>query len=88
MQVSNLGAVLRRQWLVVAAVMLVGAVLFVVALPVLKKFTATSTVLAVTPPAQSAAVLDPSKDPSTAAVTPAAERNRRRGSRAPRTSRQ
>jgi capsular polysaccharide biosynthesis protein len=59
---------IRRQLPVVAITLFIGLVLFAIALPHFRKFSATSTLLAATAPSNQGAVLDPQRDPTSSAV--------------------
>ena len=62
-------AVIWRQRVFVGAVLLLGLVVFGVALTKARKYTATASILAVSSSGQDAAVLDPSKDPTQSAIS-------------------
>jgi capsular polysaccharide biosynthesis protein len=68
MSFSTFFGTLRRQWFVVAVVLLIGVLAFILTWPHFRKFTATSTMLASNSPATSSGVLDPSRDPISSAV--------------------
>jgi capsular polysaccharide biosynthesis protein len=68
MSLATFSATMRRQWSVIAIVLVLGLVAFVVLWPHLRKFTATSTLLASSAPASDTALLDPQKDPTSSAV--------------------
>jgi uncharacterized protein involved in exopolysaccharide biosynthesis len=70
MNIRRLSEVVWRQRLVVSAVMLAGIALFLWAQTGLRKYVATSTVLAATSNSTDTGVLDPLKDPTSAAVAP------------------
>ena len=59
----------RRQYLVIAAVLVAGLALYLLALPLLRKYQATSTVLSVAGSNADSAPLDPRRDPTQSAVT-------------------
>ncbi len=63
-------AVIWRQRVVVAAVLLIGFLVFSVAVTKSRKYTATASILAVSSTSQDAAVLDPRKDPTQSAIAP------------------
>ncbi len=60
---------LRRQYLVVLAVLVFGLGLYLIALPLLRKYQATSTVLSVASSSTDSSPLDPRRDPTQSAVT-------------------
>jgi uncharacterized protein involved in exopolysaccharide biosynthesis len=62
-------AVIWRQRVVVAGVLMIGVLVFCLAAAKTRKFTATASVLAVSSSSQDAAVLDPSKDPTESAIS-------------------
>jgi uncharacterized protein involved in exopolysaccharide biosynthesis len=68
---DNVFETLRRQWVIVAAVLLIGAVAFAWAVTMGRKYNATTTVLAVSSQSADSATLDPQKDPTHAAISPA-----------------
>jgi capsular polysaccharide biosynthesis protein len=68
MSASSFFAVIRRQWPVVVAVLVVGLVAFILVLPHFRKYTATSTLLASSAPSGSTALLDPEKDATASAI--------------------
>jgi uncharacterized protein involved in exopolysaccharide biosynthesis len=70
MDFDNVFQTLRRQWVVVGAVLMIGVVAFAWAVTKGRKYTATSTVLAVSSQSGDSATLDPQKDPTHAAVSP------------------
>jgi capsular polysaccharide biosynthesis protein len=59
---------LQRQRIAVVAVLIVGLAIYVVALPHLRKYSATSTLLAAAASSEQTSVLDPEKDPISSAV--------------------
>jgi uncharacterized protein involved in exopolysaccharide biosynthesis len=60
--------VIWRQRTLVAAVLVIGVVVFGFAVMKSRKYTATATILAVSASSQDSAVLDPSKDPTQSAI--------------------
>ncbi|HYZ17518.1 MAG TPA: hypothetical protein VE591_14000 [Candidatus Acidoferrum sp.] len=71
MDIDNVFQTLRRQWVVVGAVLMIGLVVFAFAVTKGRKYNATATVLAVSSQSGDSATLDPQKDPTHAAVSPA-----------------
>jgi uncharacterized protein involved in exopolysaccharide biosynthesis len=68
MNLKNILEVLWRQRVVVASVLVIGIAVFGFAVTKSRKYTATATVLAVSPSAQTASALDPSKDPTESSI--------------------
>ena len=68
MNFTNILGVFWRQRIIVASILVIGLVAFGFAATKSRKYTATATVLAVSPSAQVASVLDPSKDPTESAI--------------------
>ena len=69
MNVKPIAEMVRRQYLIILAVLAAGLALYLVALPVLRKYQAISTVLSVAGSNADAAPLDPRRDPTQSAVT-------------------
>ncbi len=69
MNIKPFAEMVRRQYLIIAAVLIVGFALYLVALPLLRKYQATSTVLSVASSNTNASPLDPRRDPTQSAVT-------------------
>ncbi len=67
MKISTFGGVVSRQWLTIVAVLLAGLLAFVILEPVLKKWSATATVL-ISTASQNSAVLDPTRDPTSSGI--------------------
>lgn len=61
-------AVIWRQRTIVAAVLVIGLLVFSLAVTKTRKYTATASILVVTSNSQNSAVLDPSKDPTDSAI--------------------
>ncbi|HTJ27008.1 MAG TPA: Wzz/FepE/Etk N-terminal domain-containing protein [Candidatus Limnocylindria bacterium] len=70
MDFENVFQTLWRQKVVVGAVILIGLVAFGFAITKGRKYSATSTILAVSAPQSNSAVLDPQQDPTHSAISP------------------
>lgn len=70
MDFDNVFQTLRRQWVVVGAVLLIGVVAFAWSVTKGRKYSATATVLAVSSTSGDSTALDPQKDPTHAAISP------------------
>jgi capsular polysaccharide biosynthesis protein len=71
MDFANILQTLWRQKVVVGAVLLIGAVAFAWSVTKGRKYSATSTILAVSAQSGNSAVLDPQQDPTHSAISPA-----------------
>jgi len=69
MNARSFTEMVRRQWVVVVATLIIGAGIFVFVLPFMRAYTATATVLTASAPSQQAAALDPKGDPTTSSVS-------------------
>jgi uncharacterized protein involved in exopolysaccharide biosynthesis len=70
MDFENVFQTLWRQKVVVGSVILIGLVAFGFAITKGRKYSATSTILAVSAPSSNSAVLDPQQDPAHSAISP------------------
>jgi uncharacterized protein involved in exopolysaccharide biosynthesis len=70
MDFENVFQTLWRQKVVVGSVILIGLVAFAFAITKGRKYSATSTILAVSAPSSNSAVLDPQQDPTHSAISP------------------
>jgi capsular polysaccharide biosynthesis protein len=68
MNVKHLAEVISRQRVAFISVLIIGVAAFIVTLPLLRTYTATSSLMAAAASAQQTSVLDPTKDPTSSAV--------------------